>query len=250
MVRLFAGARQEKGYVIKSILLGIAFWLLQFAYQYYILGSGDINISIIRSSAFAGATLIGIALIIGPLATLWPTKNYVKHRRTFGVMGFTFIIMHYFSVMAYIFNFNLSLLLFSNNPYVNPVLFGLAAFWIYVPLYITSTDWATQKLGYKKWKMIHRLVYFAWILSVAHFILINPPALFNISGYLLLTVTALGFILEISALTQHVKTKGGQGKYIGILIILLGSVIFYFAYTTKQSTIVLYGVPILVGGFI
>ena len=148
--------------------------------------------AVIRSSAFSGATLIGIALIIGPLQKLWPSRNYIKHRRSLGVLGFTFILAHYFAVMAYVFNFNLqAILLGGTNPYVNPVIFGLIAFWIYIPLYLTSTDWANQKLGYNKWKMIHRLVYFAFWALVAHFLLIKPGAIMDLPGYLLVGINLL-----------------------------------------------------------
>src|SRR3989344_8952289 len=250
MTKLFAGAWKDKGYVIKSILLGLVFWILQYAYQYFFIDD-EPTLAIIRSSAFTGATLIGIALIIGPLQKLWPSKNYIKHRRTLGVLGFTFILAHYFAVMAYVFNFNLqAILLGGTNPYVNPVIFGLIAFWIYIPLYLTSTDWATQKLGYNKWKMIHRLVYFAWIVSVLHFILINPEALFNLSGYILMIVTALVFILEISAFIKHAKSRGGKGRYIGLFIIIIGALLFYTAYTFKESYIVLYGAIIVIIGLL
>jgi len=250
MTKLFAGAWKDKGYVIKSILLGLVFWILQYAYQYFFV-DGEISLAIIRTSAFTGATLIGIALIIGPLQKLWPSKNYITHRRTLGVLGFTFILVHYFAVMSYVFNFNLQSIFFGGtNPYVNPVVFGFIAFWIYIPLYFTSTDWATQKLGYNKWKMIHRLVYFAWIVSVLHFILVNPGALFNLSGYILMIVTALVFILEISAFIKHTKSRGGRGRYIGLFIILVGAILFYFAYAIKESYFVIYGALIVIIGLL
>lgn len=250
MAKLFAGAWKDKGYVIKSMVLGLIFWIAQYAYQYFFVDD-DISLAIIRASAFTGATLIGIALITGPLQKLWPSKNYIKHRRTLGVLGFTFILVHYFAVMLYVFNFNLqSIFLGGTNPYVNPVIFGLIAFCIYIPIYVTSTDWATQKLGYNKWKMIHRLVYFAWILSVMHFILINPEALISLPGYILLIVTALVFILEISAFVKHTKSRGGKGRYVGLFIILIGAALFYGAYAFKESYYVLYGVAVIVIGII
>jgi len=250
MARLFAGVWKDKGYVIKSILLGLVFWVIQYAYQYFFI-DGETTLAIIRASAFTGATLIGIALIVGPLQKLWSSKNYIKHRRTIGVLGFTFILVHYFAVMSYVFNFNLqAIFLGGTNPYVNPVIFGLIAFWIYIPIYITSTDWATQKLGYNKWKMIHRLVYFAWILSVLHFVLINPETLLSLPGYILLIVTAFVFILEISAFIKHTRSRGGKGRYIGMFIILAGAVLFYMAYAFKESYYVLYGVPVVLIGII
>ncbi len=250
MPRLFQGARQDWRYTLKSIALGLLFWAIQLLYQFYVLIPGEIKGSIVRGSALAGATLIGIALLIGPLARLFPRRNYVRHRRTFGVLGFTFIIIHTMAVIAFLFNFDIGGLVFERNPYANPIIFGLLAFYIYIPLYLTSTDWATRKLGFRKWKAIHRLVYIAWILSVLHFVQINPKLLFNPAGYLLLIVTALVFIFEITAFIWHVKAKGGPGKYIGALIIIFGGILFYLAYAIKMSIIVLWGIPVVFIGAI
>ena len=245
MVKIFEGARENKRYVFTSVVLGIAFWLAQFAYQYFFLIPGEIQGSIVRSAALTGATLIGIALIIGPLAKFWPTRNYIQHRRTFGVLGFTFIIVHMLSVMFYFFNFGFAELFQSLNPYANPILFGLAAFLIFIPLYLTSTDWAVEKLGFLKWKSIHRLVYVAYILSVLHFIQINPLLLLNPAGYFLLAVTASVFALEMAAFLKYVREKGGKGKYIGGAIIVIGIILFYLVYAINKSGIVLYGIPIV-----
>ena len=115
---------------------------------------------------------------------------------------------------------------------------------------MTSTDWANQKLGYNKWKMIHRLVYFGWMVSVLHFILINPDILLSLPGYILLIVTALVFILEISAFVKHTKSKGGRGRYIGLFIIIVAALLFYGAYAFKESYYVLYGIPVVILGII
>lgn len=248
--RLFEGAMQNKKNVLKSIGLGILFWIVQYIYQYAIISAGDAQLSIIRSAAFTGATLIGIALLIGPLVRLFASRNYIVHRRTIGVIGFTFIIVHYLSALIFSFKGNLFLIFFDFNPYVNPVIFGILAFCLYIPLYLTSTDWAVRKLGFKKWKAIHRLVYVAFIITVIHFILINPPLLFNAAGYLLLAVTALVFITEIAAFVKHVKSHKGKGMVIGMVIIVFGIALFFLAYAINKNSIILYGIPIMLAGLL
>ncbi len=47
---------------------------------------------------------------------------------------------------------------------------GFAAFLLLVPLAVTSTDGWVRRLGFKRWKRIHRLVYVAAVLGVLHFI--------------------------------------------------------------------------------
>ncbi len=228
--KLFQSLRENKRYVIKASIPIIIFWLLEFFYQYIILIPDQMTTSLIRSSALAGATLISIALIIGPLAKL--TKyNYIFHRRTIGVWGFTFIIMHMITVMAYLFQFNIMLIWQETNPFINPVIFGLIAFWLFVPIYLTSTDWAVDRLGFKKWKNIHRLVYFAYIFTVLHYILISPRWFSNAANFLLLALTVVALAVQVLAFLKTTKRmRNKKDTIIGMIIILFGAVMFYLAY--------------------
>jgi sulfoxide reductase heme-binding subunit YedZ len=46
---------------------------------------------------------------------------------------------------------------------------GFAAFVLLVPLALTSTDAAVRRLGFPKWKRLHRLAYLATALGALHF---------------------------------------------------------------------------------
>jgi len=46
---------------------------------------------------------------------------------------------------------------------------GFAAFVLLVPLAATSTSGALKRLGYARWKRLHRLAYVAPLLGVIHF---------------------------------------------------------------------------------
>ncbi|MBI4173690.1 MAG: ferric reductase-like transmembrane domain-containing protein [Candidatus Aenigmarchaeota archaeon] len=230
-VQLFAGARANKGYVLKASLLALAFWLLQFLYQFFAFSAGDVTLSLIRSFAFSGASLIGLALVVGPLARL--TKyNFIVHRRSIGVWGFTFIIMHFFAVMALAFNFNQALLFWDFNPFINFLLFGFGAYWLFMPLYLTSTDWATQKLGYKNWKRLHRLAYPGYILAMLHYTQVNPQALQSAPGYLLLLVTGLAIVLQVAGFVKTIsRSKNRKDLLIGLAIIALGLLLAWASYS-------------------
>ena len=47
---------------------------------------------------------------------------------------------------------------------------GFAAFLLLVPLAWTSTDASVRRLGFKRWKALHRLAYVAGVLAVVHFL--------------------------------------------------------------------------------
>jgi sulfoxide reductase heme-binding subunit YedZ len=51
------------------------------------------------------------------------------------------------------------------------IIAGFAAFLILIPLAATSTASAVRRLGFPRWKRLHRLVYLAGILAAIHFVL-------------------------------------------------------------------------------
>jgi len=234
--KLFEGARKNWKFVLKFLIVSIVFWLIQFAHQYYVLnfelGDANLGISLVRSFALAGATYFGFALLSSTIFKWKREWNRYWHvRRSFGVMGFVFILFHVLSVIQFYFSGDTSGIFYSINPFENPIIFGVIAFPIFFIMAITSTDWAVNKLG-AKWKIIHRLVYFGYLASVFHFLLINPKSLMNIMGYLLIVTT---FLVLASEVFWFIKTAGKRnfstlGTGIGILIIFVYLIISYFAY--------------------
>ena len=230
-VRLFAGARRNIKSVILHSTLTTILWALQFVYQYYALIPGELGGSMLRSFALTGATLIGFALAIGPLRTLHQKYNYVRYRRTIGVWGFTFIILHFVSVMVFLFELNPIDLFWHYNPFANPIIFAVFAYPIFVSMWITSTDWAVARLGFRKWKSLHRLVFPAYIVAILHFTLINPELLLNPAGYLLIGTTILVLILQVSAFLKTIRGKGlGRSAAIGFSLMIVGASLFTTAY--------------------
>jgi sulfoxide reductase heme-binding subunit YedZ len=47
---------------------------------------------------------------------------------------------------------------------------GLATFLLLVPLAVTSTNAAIRRMGFVRWKQLHRLAYGATVLAVVHFV--------------------------------------------------------------------------------
>src|SRR5262249_59183091 len=51
------------------------------------------------------------------------------------------------------------------------IFFGMATWLILLPLAVTSTEGWKKRLGFRRWKRLHRLVYFAGGLASFHFLL-------------------------------------------------------------------------------
>ena len=230
MVKLFEGAIKNWKFVITFVVLSTIFWFLEFAYQFYIFTPGDLEFSLIRSFGFSAATFFGLALLSSSVFKWKPAlAKYWDVRRNLGVMGFVFLLFHFRSVMAFVLEEDLSQIVWSLNPFENPLFFGLIGFIVFFLMAITSFDWAVAKLG-SKWKMIHRLVYFGYWAGVSHFLLINPPALMNPAGYLLIAIT---FLALAGQLFWFIKTASKfnfktRGTLIGIFVIFLYLVTLYF----------------------
>jgi sulfoxide reductase heme-binding subunit YedZ len=76
---------------------------------------------------------------------------------------------------------------------------GFTAFLLLVPLAVTSTDAMVRRLGFRRWKRLHRLVYVAGILGVTHFVWrvksdLRQPLLFAAALALLLAIRAADWL--------------------------------------------------------
>ncbi len=232
MSRLFEGAVKNWKYVLSLLIIGLIFLLWQYYYQLSFIPD-NWQLALVRALGFAGATFFAIALLSSSMFKFWPQyAKYWTARRMFGVMGFTFIFLHFLTTTMFFYDGNPMLLYFPLNPFENLLIFGLAAYPIFFLMFLTSTDWAYEKMGPPRWKALHRLVYFAFMFSVFHFLLINPPALKNLSGYLLLLVTFLALLGELYWFIKMAIQKGfrGLGVKIGFLIILFWLALIYLAY--------------------
>lgn len=212
----------------------LAFWYVQYAYQYFILVPGERPIGLVRSFGLSGATLISLSLLTSVAFKFWPRGAvHWRLRRHLGVAGFVLIALHVLTAVKSYFNYDFSMIFFSWNPLVNPLVFGTVAFPVFFLMAATSTDWAQRHLK-KWWKRLHRLVYGAMFATVFHFMTVNPPALKNYAGYLLIVltvVTLLGQLYWFIILGSRKKFRSA-GAVAGWLLILLAAV--YFILRARQ----------------
>ncbi len=214
-------------------IFAIAFGFFQYAMQarVYSVGQDDIW-TYIRTASFAGATLIGFALLSSVIFRLFPrTAQYWRVRRYLGVWGCIYVYIHIVSVYIY-YEFDLSQIYPTLNPLDNPKVFGLIAAPIFLAMALTSSDRAMDFLTPRRWKMLHRFVYVAYLASVFHYISINPQVLVSIPGALLLTVTALTIVghTYLFFRTAIRKRFRSVGSVVGLMIITSAIIIGWMVY--------------------
>ncbi len=119
--------------------------------------------------------LMALTLLIGSLACT-PLKDVfgwtwpIRIRRMLGLYAFFYAALHFLTYLGLdqLFDFKA---VFADITKRQFIYVGFAAFVLLVPLAITSTDRMVRRLGYARWKWLHRLAYPAAILGVVHFIL-------------------------------------------------------------------------------
>jgi sulfoxide reductase heme-binding subunit YedZ len=100
--------------------------------------------------------------IVKPLAWIGPWRKIV------GLFAFFYASLHLFTWIALYTGFNVHAMAadFVKRRYIT---MGLTAWLLLVPLAATSFNWAIRKIGGKRWKRLHRLVYVAAVCGVIHY---------------------------------------------------------------------------------
>jgi sulfoxide reductase heme-binding subunit YedZ len=90
-------------------------------------------------------------------------------RRSIGLTAFWYALLHFLTYV--VFDQSLSVSEISADIAKHPwVLVGFSSFVLLVPLALTSTAASVRRLGGKRWQRLHRLVYFAAIGGVLHYL--------------------------------------------------------------------------------
>jgi methionine sulfoxide reductase heme-binding subunit len=95
----------------------------------------------------------------------WP----IRLRRMLGLLAFFYAALHFATYVAVDQRFDWPVL-WADVTSRKFMVVGFAAFLLLLPLAVTSNDISVPRLGYRRWKALHRLAYLAGILAVVHFL--------------------------------------------------------------------------------
>ena len=119
-----------------------------------------------------GATtlnLLTISLAVTPLRrTVKPLSWIGPWRKIIGLFAFFYATLHLFTWIALYTQFDPHAMLADvvKRRYVT---MGMTAWLLLLPLAATSFNWAIRKMGGKRWKTLHKLVYVAAVCGVIHY---------------------------------------------------------------------------------
>lgn len=113
-----------------------------------------------------------ISMIISPLRMMFPKNGFwlwmLRRRRYFGVAAFAYAVFH---TVLYVVDMG-SLQAILGEFWAFGIWTGWLAFFVFVPLAITSNDISVRLLG-RRWKPLQRFVYLAAVATLLHWMFVH-----------------------------------------------------------------------------
>lgn len=121
-----------------------------------------------RTTGMLALVFLMFTLAISPVRQITRLNSLVKFRRMLGLFAFFYGVLHLATYIWFdrFFNFRSIPGDVVQRPFIT---LGMLAFFLMVPLAITSTNKMVKRLGGKSWSKLHKLVYAAAVAGVLHF---------------------------------------------------------------------------------
>lgn len=113
--------------------------------------------------------LLLVTLAVTPLRSLTGWAFLMRFRRMLGLFAFFYACLHFLSWIAVdkLFDWDEIVADVFERPFIT---LGFTSFVLLIPLAVTSTNGMMRRLGGRRWRALHRLVYAVGIGGVAHFL--------------------------------------------------------------------------------
>ena len=169
------------------------------------LGANPIE-AVLNRLGFWTLTALTLSLVPTPAHELlglgWP----VRIRRTLGLLAFSYASLHLLFYVG-VDQAGDPALLLRDVVKRRFMAVGFCAWVLLLPLAVTSTKGWVRRLGYARWKRLHRLVYVAALLGVAHFVWRVKADLRRPIGFAL----AIGALLAVRAVAPALRRRRAAG---------------------------------------
>jgi sulfoxide reductase heme-binding subunit YedZ len=121
-----------------------------------------------RTTGMLTLVFLTITLAVTPLRKITGLNWLVKFRRLLGLFAFFYGFLHLVTYVSFERYFNLRSV--PGDVVSRPfIAFGMVAFFLMIPLAITSTNKMIKRIGGKRWNRLHQLVYAAGIAGALHY---------------------------------------------------------------------------------
>lgn len=121
-----------------------------------------------RTTGMLTLVFLLMTLAVSPVRQITGLNWLVRFRRLLGLFAFFYAFLHLLTYLWFDRYFNLKSVPgdIASRPFIA---IGMLAFFLLVPLAITSTNKMIKRLGGKRWSKLHQLIYLAGAAGAIHF---------------------------------------------------------------------------------
>jgi len=155
-----------------------------------------------------------LTLAITPLAKLLKLPVLIRYRRAVGLWAFTYVCLHLSTYLGIdkVFDWPTIGKDILKRPYIT---IGMAAFTLLIPLAVTSLDRLRMRLGPRRWKRLHQLIYLIAPMGVIHYYLLvkadhRPPLIYGAVVLALLAWHAANWATDRKKAAQRQAAKAAR----------------------------------------
>jgi methionine sulfoxide reductase heme-binding subunit len=220
MIKSMSAKKQSSWY--RRLLVNSRFWILATAITLSVNVIGFVQLLVPAGSlqtirieqvfGFLSLLLLYTAILASPLTKVFPKlpgkDAYLHARRAIGVSAFYYAFLHVYITFFQQLN-GFKGIKYLNHTYSLSLLAGVFALAVLCIMASTSFDWVVSHMGYKHWKLLHRLVYLASLAVLLHIMLIGPHYDQGLTflGVLTYMAAAALIILEIARIRLNAIKK-------------------------------------------
>ena len=147
-----------------------------------------------RTTGMLTLVFLLISLAVTPLRRVTGLNWLTRFRRMLGLFAFFYGSLHLLTYISFDRFFHLTTV--PGDVVKRPfIAIGMTAFFLMVPLAITSTDKMVKRVGGKRWMQLHRIVYLSGILGVLHYYMLVKSDVRLPLTFAFLLAVLLGFRL-------------------------------------------------------
>ena len=164
---------------------------------------------VLRQLGVWALRFLAVTLAISPAAKLLRQPWLIRYRRRIGLFAFAYVCLHLTTYVAIdqAFDWRTIGKDIAKRPYIT---IGMAAFALLIPLAITSADGLRRKLGPRRWKRLHQLIYLIAPMGVVHYYLLvkadhRPPLIY---GAIILALLGYRLVRALIEKARKMRTAG------------------------------------------
>jgi methionine sulfoxide reductase heme-binding subunit len=157
-----------------------------------------------RTTGMLTLVFLLITLAVSPLRRITGLNWLIRFRRMLGLFAFFYGSLHLVTYVSFdrFFHFTTIPGDVAKRPFIAV---GMTAFFLMLPLAITSTDKMVKRLGGKRWARLHQIVYAAGVLGVLHYYMLVKSDVRLPVTFAFLLFLLLGFRVFVTYYTSPTR---------------------------------------------